>query len=150
MDWRKPVKNALLCITLVSAFGCATQRLDLGKLQTVCEAETKSFLQAVDCIEGVFKAPEAATMVQGDQRLSLFVSYAGALADRVRRNQMSEPEAKYRLAAMRAEFAAQDRRASDASDQALMNYAVGLERSRAAASRQPINCVTGPNIIHCY
>lgn len=144
------MKQFIMALLVITAQGCASNpRINLGLLQNVCDEHYPRFTDSADCMRATLTDPELAQKAQVDQRLRLFVAYANALADRVRSGQMSEPEARYRLEEMRAEFARRERDDSLAASEALMRYSVGIERARGAASAAPITCVTGPNIIQC-
>lgn len=103
-----------------------------------------SFAQAASCMAAAMRDPRASSTSRDDPGLQLFVAYSQALAERVRRGQMTEAEARYRqLELQRRLDLDRQQRADAAGDAAVQSYLA------EEARRRGISCTRSGTLTSC-
>lgn len=139
----------LIVASVVALAGCASSPpLTVERLHAACAQGSQSFGEHADCVSKIARDPDYAASAKRDVGTELYVAQAQALADKVRRGNITEADAVLEQTALRAQLEQARRQAVDANADALTRQYMDAQRLRRYG-RPILSCSRTAGITTC-
>lgn len=136
-------------VAFVGLAGCATGiSPSMSRLHQACAQAYGSIHGFPACVSEIAGSEEVSESFRNSRGLQLYRTYAEALSEQVRANQLGDAEARFRLASMAAQLDQERAARSDAALERLQRHAEQEEARRKPKPR--VTCSTYAGITNCY